>query len=453
MTDLSRPKNSPNLAREPKLLELLCYGLPALPLALLTLPFYVIVPGYYASVGVPIALVGSILLAVRLVDAFTDPIAGYLSDKTQLRFGRRRSWFAVGIPLTALSAYMVFNPPEQVTWQHLLIWSLALSLSWTVALVPFNAWGAELSPSYEGRNRVTVFREGFAFVGTLAALIIQYVVSDGQSTAVGLERTLDIFALIMIVALPLAALVTLLAVPEPVNRSSRSVSFAEGIGFMRNNVPFKRLVAAFLINGLANGFPVTLFILYVSDRLELPEKAGLFLVVYFFAGLIGMPFWLQVAKAQSKHRSWCYAMLLACAAFIFAPFLPPKADALFLAVCIVTGFSVGADLVLPASLQADVIDVDTAASGEQRSGIYLAIWGLATKLALALAVGIAFPLLAVSGYDPGADIRTEFGLKVLALLYAAVPVCLKLAAIAIMWDFPLDAARQAALREAIDKRQ
>jgi Na+/melibiose symporter-like transporter len=169
--------------------------------------------------------------------------------------------------------------------------------------------------------------------------------------------------------------------------------------------------------------------------------------------LIGMPFWLWVAKKASKHRSWCYAMLLACAAFIFAPFLPPKAEALFLAVCIVTGFSVGADLVLPASLQADVIDVDTAASGEQRSGIYLAIWGLATKLALALAVGIAFPLLAFSGYDPGAGIRTDFGILMLGLLYAAVPVALKLIAIILMWNFPLDASRQEELREAIERRR
>ncbi len=438
--------------REPGWLQLAAYSLPAMPMALLTLPFYVIVPGYYASIGIPIATVGAILLAVRLFDAFTDPIAGHLSDKTTSRFGRRRIWFAAGIPLTALAAYMVFSPPDQVTGQHLLIWSLALSLGWTIALVPYNAWGAELSPSYDGRNRVTVFREGFAFVGTLMALLLQFAFSDPQSPTAGLERTLDVFALIMIVALPVAALLTVILVPEPVNRSVRKVGFGEGLSFMRNNVPFTRLVMAFLINGLANGFPVTLFLLFVQDRLELADRAGLFLLIYFFAGLIGMPFWLLVAKLRGKHRSWSYAMFVACAAFIFAPFLPPGADAAFLAICVVTGFAVGADLVLPASLQADVIDVDTAASGEQRSGLYLAVWGLATKLALALAVGIAFPLLAWSGYDPANGMKTEFGLKTLALLYAAVPVMLKLMAISLMWDFPLNEARQRQLREAIDKR-
>ncbi|MGL4634661.1 MAG: MFS transporter [Beijerinckiaceae bacterium] len=445
-------RNQASSSTEPRWFQLAAYSLPALPLALLTLPFYVIVPSYYASIGVPIATVGTILLAVRLFDAFTDPIAGHLSDKTVSRFGRRRIWFAAGIPLTALAAYMVFSPPDQVTWQHLLIWSLALSLGWTIALVPYNAWGAELSSTYEGRNRVTVFRESFAFVGTLAALILQFVFSDPDSPAAGLERTLDFFALVMVIALPAAALITILVVPEPPNRSVRKVGLREGLSFMRNNVPFTRLVFAFLINGLANGFPVTLFLLFVQDRLELADRAGLFLLIYFFAGLIGMPFWLLIARLHGKHRSWCYAMLVACAAFIFAPFIPAKADAAFLIICIVTGFSVGADLVLPASLQADVIDVDTAASGEQRSGIYLAIWGLATKLALALAVGIAFPLLAWSGYDPANGLKTEFGLKTLALLYAAVPVMLKMMAIALMWDFPLNAERQRQLREAIEKR-
>jgi glycoside/pentoside/hexuronide:cation symporter, GPH family len=439
-------------AREPSWLQLAGYGLPGLPLALLTLPFYVIVPGYYANAGLSLALVGQILLGIRLFDAFSDPLAGLLNDRTATRFGRRKPWFAVGVPLTALAAWMVFLPPVPVTAGHLLGWGLALSLGWTIALVPYYAWGAELSPSYDGRNRVTVVREGFAFIGTLVALILNYVISDGLEPLPGSAATLEGFALIIAVALPVAALAALTLAPEPPNRSIRQVPFSEGLRFMRDNLPFRRLVSAFLINGLANGFPVTLFVMFVADRLQLAEKAGLFLVIYFVSGLIGMPFWLQVAKLRSKHRSWSIAMLIACAAFIFAPFLSAGAEAGFLAICVVTGFAVGADLVLPASLQADVIDVDTAASGEQRSGIYLAIWSLATKLALALAVGIAFPVLAMMGYDPGVGSRTDAGLLTLALFYAVVPVALKLGAIALMWDFPLDAARQAQLREAIDRR-
>ncbi len=435
-------------AGEPSWLQLAAYGLPALPLALLALPFYVIVPSHYATLGVPIALVGQVLLAVRLFDAFSDPIAGHLSDRTRSRFGRRKLWFAAGVPLTALSAYMLFTPPAGAGWLHLLGWGLLLSLGWTIALVPYAAWGAELSRSYEGRSRVTLVREGFTFVGTLAALLLQYAYSGGETN--GTDRALSAFAMTMAVALPLAALAALALAPEPENRSRSQVPLRAGLSAMMANKPFRRLVAAYLANGLANGLPMTLFILFVGDRLQLGPKAGLFLLVYFVAGLAGMPFWLRIAAKKGKHVAWCWSMLLACVVFAFAPFLGPGAETAFLLICLGTGFAVGADLVLPASLQADVIDVDTAATGEERSGLYLAVWGLATKLALALAVGIAFPLLGAAGYDPGSGAKSEFGLWTLGMLYAALPVALKLVAVGIMWRFPLDAAGQRALRATIE---
>jgi Na+/melibiose symporter-like transporter len=440
------PARSPNrLPAEPRLTALVAYGLPALPLALLTLPLYVIVPNAYALLGLPIATVGTILLAVRLFDAFTDPLVGWFSDRSGHRFGRRRTWFAAGVPLTALSAFMVFSPPEVVTASHLLVWSMALSLGWTIALVPWQAWGAELSESYDGRNRVAAVREGLAFLGTLAALVGQYVIADN-------ERTLGVFALAVGIGLPLAALLALLATPEPPDRSSRRQPLAAGLGAVAANRPFLRLLVAYLVNGLANGLPATLFLFFVADRLQLADKAGLFLVIYFLAGLVGMPFWLLLARRGSKHRSWCIAMLVACAAFATAPFLPPGAEAAFFVICILTGVAVGADLSLPASMQADVIDLDTADSGEQRSGLYVSLWALATKLALALAVGTAFPLLALAGYDPGAGERSEMGLTVLGLLYAALPVLLKLVAVGLMWDFPVSAGDQAAARARIAER-
>ncbi len=272
-------------AGEPGWLQLAAYGLPALPLALLALPFYVIVPSHYATLGVPIALVGQVLLAVRLFDAFSDPIAGHLSDRTRSRFGRRKLWFAAGVPLTALAAYMVFSPPAGAGWLHLLGWGFLLSLGWTIALVPYSAWGAELSRSYDGRSRVTLVREGFTFVGTLAALLLQYAYSGGETG--GTDRALSAFAMVMAVALPLAAVAALALAPEPDDRSRERVPLRDGLRAMMANRPFRRLVAAYLANGLANGLPMTLFILFVGDRLELGPKAGLFLLVYFVAASPG----------------------------------------------------------------------------------------------------------------------------------------------------------------------
>ena len=147
----------------------------------------------------------------------------------------------------------------------------------------------------------------------------------------------------------------------------------------------------FLVNGLANGLPATLFLFFVQSRLASPDAAGPLLVLYFVCGIAGVPLWLWLARRFSKHRAWALGMILACAAFAFAPFLGPGDVIAFGAVVVVTGFALGADVVLPASMQADVIEVDAAISGEERAGLYLSIWALATKLALAGAVGHRLP--------------------------------------------------------------
>jgi Na+/melibiose symporter-like transporter len=111
-------------------------------------------------------------------------------------------------------------------------------------------------------------------------------------------------------------------------------------------------------------------------------------------------------------------------------------------------------LSLPSSIQADVIDVDTAASGDQRSGAYFAAWSLATKLALALAAGIAFPLLGYFGFDAENVASTsEQSIQVLVILYAGVPIVLKFCAVALIWNFPLDRAQQEQLSAIIRAEQ
>jgi glycoside/pentoside/hexuronide:cation symporter, GPH family len=376
------------------------------------------------------------------MDAVTDPLMGIVADRTRKRIGRK-VWFALGIPLTALSAVMLFLPPDVMSGTgYLAVWATLLSLGWTMVLVPYSAWGAELSADYEGRSRVAAYRETAVFIGTLAALVVPELVRQSGVPAdrVNLE-TLRVFAWLF--GLPLGAAAAYLLTPESPDRSVAQVPLLAGFRAMGRNRAFIRLIIAFLFNGLANGLPATLFLFFVGSRLQLADQAGIFLILYFGAGLIGVPFWLWLARRIAKQHAWAAGMALACLGFIAAPFLAPGAFYGFLAVCIVTGFAVGADIVLPPSIQADVIETDTAESGSERSATYMAAWSLATKLALALAVGIAFPVLAFTGFDPGRNLVTPGGLTMLAVLYAAVPIALKLIAIALVARLPMNRAQQA----------
>jgi GPH family glycoside/pentoside/hexuronide:cation symporter len=423
--------------REPSATSLIFYALPALPLAILTLPFYVVVPAFYAQAGLPIALVGQTLLVVRIADALSDPLAGILADRFRPRFGRRRTWVLATTPIVALAAVALFMPPREVSAVYLGLWGALLSISWTACLVPYMAWGAELSRSYAGRTRVVAFREAMTVTGTLFALLIAALLP-----ALGFDgprAVLTTFAIIVAAGLPLAALMAVAGVPEPVERTRRRLNLRQGLAHMARNRPFLRLLAAFFVNGLANGLPAALFLFFVADRLGAPDAAGLLLVVYFVCGILGVPMWFLLARRTSKHRAWAVGMILATAAFAAAPFLGKGDVVPFAIVCMLTGFALGADVILPPAIQADVIDLDTARSGEERSGLYFAVWALATKLALALAVGVAFPILGAFGFDPASGLKSAVGLTTLGLLYAGVPVLLKALAIVLMWRFPLDA--------------
>lgn len=431
---------------------LAAYGAPGLPLAALTLPVYVLLPAFYLShTSLGQAAIGFILLFIRVFDGFTDPVAGYLSDRTPAAWGRRRVWMLAALPLCCLSVWMVFVPPPDAGAVYFAGWMAALTVGWTMMIVPYNAWGAELTADYAARNRVTAVREGLIVAGTLLALILPAVVNGGGGVqAEGLET----LALFVIASLIVAVLLCAAFVPDRAPASTAGLSFREGLPFVRANRPFRRLILAFFLNGFANGLPASLFILFVAHVLMRPDMQGPLLILYFLCGVISIPLWVWLAGRYAKHLVWCGAMLWACAFFLLTPFIAHEGGLIgFAIICVLTGFALGADLTLPGSIQADVIDADEAESGVQRAGLYFAFWGVATKLALAAGIGLSFPALDFAGFAPDLARQPDAALWTLIALYSVVPVALKLGAIALMRGFPIDRAMHDALRARIDARR
>jgi glycoside/pentoside/hexuronide:cation symporter, GPH family len=430
---------------------LLAYVLPALPLAALTLPLYVLVPTFYSeTLGLSLASVGAALLFVRIFDAVIDPFIGIIADLWVPSFGRRRALFALSLPITALAAWKLFWPPETVSASWLVLWGAALSVGQSMALIAYSAWGAELEGGYDARARVAGYREAMTLIGTLVAIALPFSVGIAKAEGV---HGLAAMAIFTAVALPLLGAAAVWRVPEPKNLTRQRIAFLPGLRALAANSPFMRLIAAFFLNGLANGIPATLFLYFVSSVLKAEALRGPLLFFYFACGIAGVPLAIWLAKRIGKHRAWCWAMLATCAAFAFAPMLGAGDAASFAVIAAVTGLALGFDLSLPAAVQADVIDVDTVRSGEQRSGLYFAAWSLSTKLSLALGVGLVFPILQYAGFNPkSADSASSSALFTLAALYAWAPVALKLAAIALMWNFPITRAEQAATRREIEQK-
>lgn len=426
------------------------YALPAIPLAAIALPFYIVVPTFYAeNFGISLTAIGAVLLAIRVLDAITDPLFGWLSDRVESRFGRRRFFFVISTPLTALSAFMLFWPPADAGILYLGLWGVALSIGATWSLLPYTAWGAELATGYQDRARLSGWREAATLVGSLVAITIPFV---GGLDASQPFHGLAWLAVMIAVLLPSLSLIAAWRVPEPRDFSRRKLALREGLRHLMRNGPFLRLVVAFLLNSFANAIPASLFIYFVGERLGRPDLQGPLLFLYFLCAIAGVPLAVLMAKRFGKHRAWCVAMLAACLIFSVAGFLAEGDVIAFAIVCASTGLLLGFDLTLPAAIQADVIDADTAVSGEQRTGLYFAAWSFTTKLSVALSAGLVFPLLDLSGFVASASgPQSPEALSMLSVLYAWLPIPAKLAAIALMWRFSLDEAAHDRLRLRLEQ--
>jgi len=158
--------------------KLFSFAVPAVPISAMGLPLVVHLPPFYAGTfGIGLTTVGAIFMLARFWDVFTDPVLGILSDKFETRWGRRRHWIVLSVPIMMLSVVMIFMPAGGVTPNYLIFWLFVLYAGWTLITISHMSWGAELTPDYNERSRVQGAREvalilGMVFVLTLLILFV-----------------------------------------------------------------------------------------------------------------------------------------------------------------------------------------------------------------------------------------------------------------------------------------
>lgn len=392
--------------------RLLAYGGFGLPLAFAALPLYVHLAPFYSGV-ISLSLLGAILLALRFLDAAIDPLIGALFD----RFPHPRGLVVLSLPLLGLGWMGVFTLPEAgpvVPW--LIVMLTLTTIGYSLATVVHTSWGARLSSVPYERTRFFAARESFGLVGVVLAAALPTVLA--VNLAEGLARMGWIFLVLLLVF----ASLTLVATP-PMQRSTHS----PGLGQMLRplaNPTFARFAPGYLLNGVAAALPATLVIFFIDDVLKLASHSGLFLVIYFLSGALGLPLWVRLAKRIGTLDAWLVSMGLSIAAFIGAFWLGEGDLAGYALVCAASGLALGADLALPPALVADMIDTDPA----PQPGAYYGLMSFFAKLTLALAAGMALPLLDFWGYAPGGG-----NLFALSATYALLPVAMKLGALAWFW--------------------
>ena len=399
-------------------------GLPALPLAFVALPLYVLWPHYFATqFGVSLSLIGGLLLLARALDALIDPSLGHWLDSCFAHSAGRvlRRGYVAAL-LLGLSFIGLFFPQwllgRSVAQADLLLWVGAMLLlcylSYSVLTIALQAWGARMGGDAVARSRLVGWREGLGLAGVVLASLV--------SGLAGIPELVAVFIGVLV----LGMLSWSSASQPALSPNNDKTGWWASLWQAWQDKEFLGLLRVFMVNGIASAIPATLIVFFVQDRLQLDtQMQAQFLGVYFLAAALSMPLWLGLIARFGLVKAWAAGMAMAVLVFIWSFALGAGDVWGYSAICALSGLALGADLIAPGALLNGVLQQ----RGLQNSpaGAYFGWWQVATKLNLALAAGMALPLLEWLGYTPGA--QDPNALAALSVSYALLPCVLKLVAL------------------------
>ncbi len=429
------------------------YSLPYMSYWIVALPLTLFVPSYYADeLGIPLAAVGAAIAGSRLIDVITDPFIGYLTDRSRSPWGRRKPWIAAGTPLLMLSVWMVLVPGPAASFGYLMLWTTLLYLGFTLVDLSYKAWGAELSSDYSERSRVTGWREGFGFGGQLLFVAIVLVMERSGYTHI--EEQMQVIAATVLVTLPPLLVWAFCKVddPPPEQLSGEQASGIAGLRLLACNPAFIRIIVAVVLFVAGIVIQATLHRLVMTHVTDSP---GIFVTMLLLENIVtiaAVPLGLHLSYRMDKHRALALAALWAGLWSLPLPLIGPGDGWWLVGLLVIRGASFATILFLANSIAADVVDQDTVDSGRQRTGLFFALWAMIYKLAIAVGVLLATVLPAWSGFEPSQGGLSDSAEQALMLVYGWLPSLLMGLSALCLWTFPIDAARQQALRALIVQR-
>tara|TARA_B100001179_G_C18604306_1_gene413002 strand:- start:483 stop:1841 length:1359 start_codon:yes stop_codon:yes gene_type:complete len=451
----------------------MAYGGLGTPLAMIGYPIAIwLIPFYSEVTKFQLAVLADLLLIARFTDVITDPLLGQWGDSTKTRIGRRKPWIILGVPLMIFSVYKLFMPGDDVTLTYFLLWMMLMYLGSTAIGIPYGAWGAEISSDYHQRSRIVSGREAFVLIGLLiSALIPLGVEVSGQNISLkeGFLRTLsaiflfqdfshanqmrDILAYMglgIVLLLPLFAAIAIWKVPDPMPKIEKRIPLKEGLKYAMENPLLLRILAIIFLVIAGESFRNTLSLWFVRDVIGI-ETVGASYARYFIAGFIAIPFWLWLGRVIGKHRAFCITLVGTGTVSFLCFFLEFGDYAQFHILFLLKGACFGGLQFLPASMLADVVDVDSLKTGGRRAGTFFALNGMIAKISAMLAVWAAARLVDFFGFIPGAE-NGETEMLALRFFYCIGCAAFFLPALFLTWFYPLTKEKHEALRKELENQ-
>jgi GPH family glycoside/pentoside/hexuronide:cation symporter len=406
-------------------------------------------PNFYAQrFGLGLGLVGAIFMVCRLLNAFSDPVIGILSDRTHTRFGQRKPWVIGGGLLLLLTVVAMYMPPARANGTYLGIGLFLLYLGNSALSTPLYAWAGSLSPFYHERTRNQTYLQTVVSLGLVSMVAIPLILDQNGikdlATKIAAMGWSNIAALV--VGLPILAF-WFRERPAPAIR--RHLGFGPAFRLLATDRTVLRVIGSDFFVSLGQGFRGALLIFFVTAYMRLPPSAMLIvpLVQYGF-GVIAGPIWMRIGYRLGKSRTLIVAELTQIVINLGLLFLSPGQYGPLIALTVAQGLSQGSGNLMLRAIVSDVADQERLNTGKDHSGLLFSIFNVTINAAMALSVGIALPLVGAFGFLPGKANSTE-ALSSLQWVIAIGPAIGHAVSAALMLRFPLDETKHAEILAAL----
>ena len=409
------------------------------------------------------AVMGIIFSISRIWDAISDPIAGYLSDRTTFKFGRRRTWMLLSFVPISFGFLAVFSPPESMQGQSLDLWMMIAILSFYSAITLFNvphmALGAELSEDYHERTRLFGVRHIGFTLGSILSLVSMSLLISEENSPTGdvrdLASNLAFFAVAVMSLMIFFSVSRLKEDPKFQNRVNKNPFKAFRDVWV--NPHAKILIIVLFIENLG-GAVIGVLTLYVTQYIvEAPAWAPIIIFAYMLPSALSVPLWIPLSRRFGKIRLWVFSLALTGISFggiFIIPFLDSVTDRLIVMFlgAILGGMASGCGGAIGPSVKGDVIDYDEYLTGERKEGSYFAALNFVYKSATGIMLLVTGFVLQFSGFIPNEPQTMEVKLALISL-YGLVPlVFYSLGAYLLYKKFKFGEKEHAAIKQQIQER-
>lgn len=383
-------------------------------------------PAFFAEVhNFDIAIIGTYIFLAKIIDIASDPIVGWINDRKILN---RKVLIILGSVLCSIGLYKLFIQKQIDYDAYLLVWISVLYLGWTLFQIPYLSIGYDLEKDYFLRTKLSANRELFILFGLFFSLGFPMFFNFSNAELLSLIVYIAIFSGFV------GVIVMLNKIPDN-RKTNKDVELKSVFKNLKNNNLLVRLMFAWFINSLANVFPMILFSFYVSYVLGGNDSdRQVVLFYYFLFAILGVPFWTYVSKRFGKKRTWVTSLILSAFFFIFVLFLSKGDIHFFIIISCITGFCLGADLIIPPSIQADLSDVHLNKFKEDISGILFSLITFFNKLSFAIASLFVFSILSYLNFEANEEINPETKIFIICS-YALTPILLKCLSSFILMSF------------------